>query len=309
MKVAIIGSRGFIGQHLTRHLLNETAHSLVLVNRTPAKVTGDHNRVVSRIADLTNSRSLTPTLEQADVVVNLAWPDDAAPSVWTAALAGALRSSGAKRLLHCSTAVVVGRSPDATIDETTVPRPVTAYERGKLEAETRLRDHLAGGTPLVIARPTVVFGAGGQNLVSLARALMRKQPVTDFARRALFGDRPMHLVPVGTVVRALVFLLDRDLPPHSVFQIAADDQPDNTYRGVERRLRIGLGLKEASSGIVLPPWILQTGLRLRGRSDTNPRRRYSAAALRACDFSGAEPVGAAIEDFGRWFARTASTSA
>ena len=301
MKIAIVGSRGFIGQHLTRHLLTQTSHSLVLVSRKSSPSPAGDERAVTRVGSLLEPISLATALADAEVVVNLASPVDAAPTVWARNLVAALRNSPARRVVHCSTAVVVGRTPDVFIHEATPARPVTTYERKKLEAERELLTHLPPQVALVIARPTVVFGAGGQNLVSLATSLVRRQVVRDLLRRVLFGDRHMHLVPVGTVARALGFMVDRELRPGSVLQIAADEDPENRYRAVERRLRIGLGLSPApEAGLVLPPAILHTALRLRGRSDTDPRRRYSSSALQTLGFSGGEPVGDAVETFARW---------
>ena len=302
VKLAIIGSRGFIGQHLTQHLLGETSHSLILVSRRQASP-AHAERAVTRVADLLDSRSVTDAVADADVVINLASPSDAPPAVWAGALAGALGATGARRLVHCSTAVLVGTTPDAFVDETTIPRPLTTYERAKLEAEKQLAVDLPAHVGLVVARPTVVFGAGGHNLVSLAAGLMRRDAFRDLLRRALFGDRPMHLVPVGTVARALAFMVDRDLPSRSVLQIAADDDRDNTYRAVECRLRTGLGLEPPPQrSVVLPSAVLHTALRLRGRSDFHPQRRYSSGALRALGFTGGESVGDAVEEFGKWFA-------
>lgn len=303
MIVAVVGGTGFIGQHLVTHLLAES-HEVVVVARRPGPaVTRPEPRLVVRHADVADPPALTAALAGADVVVNLTAPDGDA-AAWCESLAAAVLAAGARPLVHCSTAVVVGRTDARVVVETTPATPVTPYERRKLDAERRLTGLLAGRAPLAIARPTAVFGRGGENLVSLATALRDGGRLSATARRLLFDNRIMHVVPVGTVARALAFLAVR--PPTSgaeVFQISADDDPEQGYRAVEARLADGLG-------VALPPWppitlpasALSRMLALRGRSDTNPHRRYSGAALAAAGFTSAEPVGPAVEAFGRWFA-------
>lgn len=305
MTIAIIGAAGFIGRHLVAHLQANGLTHLVLVSRRHAD---DRSAVDPRLsyrrADLADVASLTDALADADVVVNLAWPGETTPpEVWCEALARAVLARDARHLVHCSTAVVAGRTPARVVTETALPRPVTAYERQKWQAEQLLTSHLRGRAPLTVARPTAVFGPGGQNLVALADALRRGGAVRGTLRRMLFGDRAMHLVPVGTVVRALHFLAAR-MPSAdgAIFHVAADDDPENTYRCVEGRLSKGLGVGQPPwPPLTLPAPVLSMALRARGRSDTSADRRYSGAALRAAGFVEACPVGPAVEDFGRWY--------
>lgn len=303
MIVAVVGGTGFIGQHLVTHLLAES-HEVVVVARRPAPTaTAGRPRLELRHADVADPLTLTAALAGADVVVNLTAPDGDA-AAWCEPLAAAVLAAGARPLVHCSTAVVVGRTDARVVVETTPAAPVTPYERRKLDAERRLTGLLAGRAPLTIARPTAVFGAGGENLVSLATSLRDGGRLSVTARRLLFGNRIMHVVPVGTVARALAFLAMRPSAAGvEVFQVSADDDREQGYRAIETRLAAGLG-------VALPPWppitlpaaALSGMLALRGRSDTNPHRRYSGAALAAAGFTADEPVGPAVEAFGRWFA-------
>lgn len=306
MTIAIIGAAGFIGKHLVTHLLASGVTQLVLVSRRhPDGRSADDPRLAYRRADLADVTSLTAALTEADVVVNLAWPGGSTvPTIWCEALARAVLARDARHLVHCSTAVVVGRTPARVVTEGTAPRPVMAYERQKWQAEQLLTSHLRGRAPLTVARPTAVFGPGGYNLVALADALRRGGAVRGALRRMLFGDRAMHLVPVGTVVRALRFLASRTpTADGALFHVAADEDPENTYRCVEGRLTTGLGIPQAAwPPLTLPATVLSMALRARGRSDTSADRCYSGVALRAAGFVDACPVGTAVEDFGRWYA-------
>ncbi len=299
MTYAVIGASGFIGQHLVSHLVETTSAEVIAVSRR-ASGTGSHPRVTWRAADLADAASLTAALADADVVINLAWP--AGPPSWSEDLARAVLAGKGRCLVHCSTAVVVGAAAEPTITERTVPLPRTPYEHVKLGVEERLANALKGRASLTIARPAVVFGRGGQNLVSLAHSLRSGGVAAITARRMLFGRRPMHLVPVETVARAMAFLAARRPAPDAaaIYQIAADADPENHYRAVEARLARGMGLDLPSwPPVTLPSAALTLALRLRGRSDTSSRRRYSSEALEAAGFTGGIPVGDAVEAFGR----------
>lgn len=306
MTIAIVGATGFIGRHLVAHMQAHSDVALVLVSRRP-RGDGDAGSrpLTHRRADLADGTALVDAFGNADVIVNLAWPGESMPpETWCEPLARAVLARDGRHLVHCSTAVVVGRTPAHVVTETTPPHPVTAYERQKLRAEELLTAHLSGRAPLTVARPTVVFGRGGRNLLALAEALRRGGGARGTLRRMLFGDRAMHLVPVETVAQALHFLATHAPPAgHGPIQVAADNDPDNTYRRVEHCLATGLGLAQTAwPPFTLPTALLSLALRARGRSDTSADRRYSGAALRAAGFVATCPVGPAVERYGRWLA-------
>jgi nucleoside-diphosphate-sugar epimerase len=307
MTIAIIGAQGFIGRHVVSHLLAHGVGRLVLLSRHPPSTTAAAGvpGTVWRRADLTDEIALTDALVDADVIVNLAWPGEAAdPEVWCGALAGAVLAREGRHLVHCSTAVVAGRTRARVVVESTPPHPVTPYERQKLRAEEVLTTRLGGRAPLTVARPTAVFGPGGRNLLALADALRRDDVARATVRRMLFGDRAMHLVPVETVAEALHMLATHAPPTEPVtLHVAADDDPENTYRCVERRLAAGLGLAQTGwPPFTLPSAVLSLALRARRRSDTSAHRHYSGEALRAAGFVTTCAVGPAVERYGQWLA-------
>jgi nucleoside-diphosphate-sugar epimerase len=72
----------------------------------------------------------------------------------------AARSNGIRRVVHISTASVMGPDPLDGADETWPCRPCgEMYSDTKLEGERRaLEHHRRTGSPVVIVRPTVVYG-------------------------------------------------------------------------------------------------------------------------------------------------------
>ncbi len=241
-------------------------------------------------------------------MVNLAWPgsmtDEEHLAVVTA-LRDVVVRRRAVRLVHTSTAVVVGRTPLPVVDESTPCSPVTPYERAKFKVERALSAAAEGMFPLTILRPTAIFGPGLQNLVSLVESLRHGSRFENYARSALFGRRILHLVPVETVAAALLFVSlahDRaDDRAERCYIVSADDEPGGDFRSVESRLRRQLGLRAALPAIPVPRIVLRAALRAAGRSDVNPTRIYDGTRLRASGFVPPVSLDVALDRYAAWY--------
>jgi nucleoside-diphosphate-sugar epimerase len=179
--------------------------------------------------------------------------------------------AGIRRLVHCSTATVVGGVRDDVITEDTPCEPRNEYETAKFRIEAFLQEKARAHFELVILRPTAVFGPGGRNLLKLAHDLTRGSGFVNYAKSCLFDSRRMNLVNIDNVISALLFLA---FTPHrmggDIFIISEDENPANNYRDVEKHLIKELGCKEYFlPRLPLPQILLSTMLKLAGRS--NPR--------------------------------------
>jgi nucleoside-diphosphate-sugar epimerase len=88
--------------------------------------------------DLREPESLRGFLEQGCTVVNLVYLRDVGEGENIAAITNLLeacKSANMRRLVHCSTADVVGRVLDNLVTESTPCRPVTEYGITKLKME------------------------------------------------------------------------------------------------------------------------------------------------------------------------------
>ncbi len=308
--IAITGAAGALGAHLIRRARRSGATSVrALVHRTslPADVADD--RVTECRGSILDPASLDRWLEPGCTVIHLAY----APSMPEAeqrraieALADACLRRGVRSIVHCSTAVVAGRTRSRVVTEDTRCEPATPYERTKHAIEETLEMRTRGRVPVVIARPTAIFGPGLKNLVSLADAVTRGG-IPSYLRASLFGERHLHLLPVDTVVGALMFLAANaptlaDAEPCAPrFIVSADTEPGGDFRTVERQLRRGLGVASAPPRLPVPAAALRIALRLAGRSDADPARIYDGSKLARAGFTGVVPLQAAIDEFAAWY--------
>ena len=195
MGVAVIfGGHGFIGRHLTCHLLDHNIVDRVVIadlNPFDPDVCTEKMRhwfqsdsVDFHRTDVRNPISLSIPAE-IDIVFNLAAihrePGHEAHEYYETNLPGAENVCRWAESVSCNTIVFTSSiSPygptERSKDESSVPTPETAYGGSKLAAEKihlvwQATDHAV--RRLVILRPGVVFGAGeGGNVSRLVKAVL-----------------------------------------------------------------------------------------------------------------------------------------
>ena len=245
--IAITGATGFIGEHLLDQLVYQGGFELrVLVHeKTSTKILNGH-KIRTIEGDLQNFETLKGLIVPGCTVINLVYLKECSKQENLSAitnLAEACVKAKINRLIHCSTASVVGMVPNETIDENTTCNPGNEYEDNKLAVEKLLLEKYGELFEVVILRPTAVFGAGGLNLMKLANDLYGGSRFVNFMKSCLFGSRTMNLVCVENVVSAIVFLIISSKSFDNEVFITSDDKfSKNNYRYVEdyllRRMKL-----------------------------------------------------------------------
>ena len=301
--VAITGATGFIGRHLVAALLREHVTVRALTRRRDlARATG---------VDWVEGTISSPTawgdlLVPGCILINLAYSGETAASAALAEaelMVEACAAAQVKRLVHCSTVSVYGRSATSLLDESSSCRPLNDYGRIKLAIERVILSSVAGRFETVLVRPSVVFGFDGDVLVKLAGDLIRQPQWLNYLRSSLFGVRHAHLVPVETVVAALWHCSQSpSIESGTVVVVSDDDDPLNNFQDVERLLMEGLGLSPYPlPRLPVPRQVLELLLRLLGRANVDTRTRYLCDRLRQSGFVKPVDLATAIQQFARTF--------
>jgi nucleoside-diphosphate-sugar epimerase len=308
VKVVVIGGTGFIGAHLIKALqADDRIESIRLLTR--GRRTGDsatHEKLTVIPGDILNEEVLRELIVENSVVINLAYLSEVPPSRNVELinhLLDACREKGAAKLIHCSTAVVSGRTFVSPLTESSPLHPFSEYEHAKLMLENRILDKETTGFERIIIRPTAVFGPGGKNLLQLANALTSGNVFKNYLKSCLYGSRTMNLVSVENVVSALRFLMFREpgLDRH-IFIVAEDEHPHNTFIGIESALMRALDVKPYPlPRIFFPQWVLSLLLRVLRKANIDPQRRYSSLALDQLGWVKQSDFDSRIENFARWF--------
>lgn len=301
----VSGGTGFIGKRLLSRLGAEGARARVLTRGTRPLVFGEPFR-----GDLLDRASLAGLVAPGSTVVHLAYlagADREQNLAATSHLIEACREGGARRLIHVSTAVVAGDSPDEAVSEASPCAPQNPYESVKLEIERRLLDGLEGRCEVVVLRPTAVFGPEGKNLVRLARQLMESSAGSRALRRAVLAHRRLNLVYVDTVVEAILHLARRDVAGlEDVYIVSEDDEPTNNYRDVADFLCAEWRLPPTPALPTLPPGLLKLAFAAIGKGTRTSVRTYDAQRLRRSGFVKPVPFHEGLRRFAASFSLSGS---
>ncbi|HYN08270.1 MAG TPA: NAD-dependent epimerase/dehydratase family protein [Vicinamibacterales bacterium] len=299
--LVITGATGFLGRHLVARLAPLWKAEIFAIGREPGAAPAGV-RVVR--GDLRDPAVFDGTIPPGSVVVHLAYDGEAGHDANVGMAVGLARAcvrARVERLVHVSTANVVGVRDEAWVTETTLSRATTDYQRTKLAVEDSLVRETDGRLVLVTLRPTSIFGRGGASLRKLARDLRTRFWAINYTRSSLFGRRPMNLVPVETCVAAIEFALSSARAAEDrLYLVSEDESPDNNFRDVERVLRMGLGLSDyPMPPLPLPAGWLRLALLATGRLVVFPATRFSGARLRSAGFLAPISFSAALDRFAR----------
>ncbi|MEV5574409.1 NAD-dependent epimerase/dehydratase [Spirillospora sp. NPDC052269] len=213
--VAVLGASGFIGSAVLRALAEHPVLLRAVARRPTARPLALPAVFEPITADLTDCCALTRAVDGADVIIYLlmdeggwrsAESDPAAERVNVGVmrnLVEILRATTAEQppptVLYAGSAGQVGPRSGSRIDGSEPDRPVLAYDRQKLAAETLLRDATREGVARGVSiRLPTVFGHG---------PVADRGVVATMARLALRGE-PLPLWDVGAVTRDLLYLPD-----------------------------------------------------------------------------------------------------
>jgi len=178
-RVLVTGGTGFIGRHLVERLVKRGDRVRCLIRRPFQQGFFDPLDVDCVRGDVLVPKSLGPALQDVDVVYHLAGrtlvlsPQEyVANGQGSRALAQACAGlTNPPVVVYVSSLAAAGpAADDRSLTEASLPRPVSAYGRSKLEGEQQFRA-VADTVPVTIIRPPSVFGPWDANTLWLFRTV------------------------------------------------------------------------------------------------------------------------------------------
>jgi dihydroflavonol-4-reductase len=179
MRVFITGGSGFIGGHLVESLVGRGFEVRALVHRSPLR---PHVKVETWQGDICNKELLTSALKGTNILFHLASALGSSAigrdefrrinALGTESVLESARSAGVGRVVHFSSAGVFGavRRGD-TAAESFPPKPITVYDRTKLDGEEAALRFAREGLDVVIVRPGWTYGPGDKRTFKLIKAV------------------------------------------------------------------------------------------------------------------------------------------
>jgi len=184
MRAFITGASGFVGSHLAARLVRDGWSVGALVHHKPIEAGGAGLELFE--GDIRDGARLAGAMKGADVLFHLASALGAARlgeeefrainAGGTRAALSAAREAGVKRVVHFSSAGVLGHVAEArAAAEDHALDPRDAYDRTKLEGEKIALEFAGGGADVVVIRPGWVYGPGDRRTLKLFRAAARRR--------------------------------------------------------------------------------------------------------------------------------------
>ncbi len=288
-QLSVTGGMGFVGRHLLSACSSNGDVALRLLTRDSSALECLQSQGVKICqGDLLKPESLEGFLLPGSTVIHLAYLRQGGSANVEAArnLARAAVRTGVKRLVHCSSAVVVGFSARGVITEATPATPRGEYQQTKHLIEEILRRELTPRVELAILRPTEIIGAGGEGLRQMINRLVEGPRYANTIRRVLLRSRRFNYVSVDNVVAALMLLAwSPAIRSGEIYHISDDDDPDNNYGAVEEIVNVALdeGRGRSAPRIALPPLLLSMLFRLLPDA-APPDRIYSSTKIRSLGY-------------------------
>jgi len=307
IKICIIGGTGFIGRHLINELQNGAYLGDVRILTRDERISTPLSSQFQIIqGDLLDPDSLSRFIIPDSTVINLAYLSGNSLNLnlkATENIVDTCLATRVARVIHCSTAVVVGCTKDNVINEDTACIPVTPYEKSKLEIENILIRRLNGKSELIILRPTAVFGRHGKNLIKIANDLLSMPYLITSLKTALFYKRRLNLVCVENVVSAILFLMQiNDRMDGERFIISDDDEIENNYYNIINLLANYFGHKPVKAFYIPYRYhILRLLLAASKKSNANAHRNYSSNKLFRLGFKKSIQFREGIRRFASWY--------
>lgn len=222
MNILVTGATGFIGSHLVKALLQEGHYCRCLVRATSKVDELESLGVELFYGDLTKPGSLQDIAKGIDIVYHLAAMghvsaiSEAAYQRFfdvnvngTKNLAEECCNDKVDKFIHFSSTAAMGLIKKPLVDETVPCQPSTPYQRSKYESEKIVERYWKErGLPVVILRPCMVYGPGGEGEFLKICRLIKKGVFPKVGR----GKNLTPMVHVEDVVQAAILARERGIP-------------------------------------------------------------------------------------------------
>jgi nucleoside-diphosphate-sugar epimerase len=230
----VTGATGMIGSRIARHLADRGFSVRVLARRGC-----NLPNVEVFQAGLADEQQLDQFLSCAEMVFHCAAELNDEATMHETNVGGTRRLIELARrhkvryFCHLSSAGVVGKVDQITVNETTLCQPQNAYEKSKWEAEKLFEKGIAG-CKVVILRPTNVVDC--QHPGELA--IVVDGSISSIVKAILKGGECAHLVHAEDVASAALHFIDLPIAssPRTYF-ISRDADPENSISHVWRMYR------------------------------------------------------------------------
>jgi len=228
MKVLVTGATGFTGKRLTEILLQKGYEVRVIIrNKSRFKIPKNGNLEIV-IGDLKNITDVDIAVKDVQIIFHVAAlyrTAGAAPQEYwdthvkaTENLLNSAHRNSVKKFIHTSTVGIHSHIENPPADENYQIKPGDIYQLTKWEGEKKAKEfHDKTGLPLVIIRPSAIYGPGDMRLLKLFKIASKKYSIILGS-----GEIFYHMVYVDDLANGLILAAESNITNGEAFIIGGD---------------------------------------------------------------------------------------
>ncbi len=229
-KILVTGGTGFIGSHLVEKLVKDGHEVRCLVRKTSNHSLLDKLGIEKIYGDIEDISSIDISLRDIDIVYHVIgvlgkWtvPDEIYLRIHVRGTKNILdsilkRDGGIDRLVHCSTAGVLGPISKLPADESYPYNPTNVYERTKVESEKLVIEYYNKyGVPITVIRPELVYGPRDLHTLKMFQTIKK-------GIFPIIGDGSSTLLPIyiDDLIKAFTLCIDNQNTIGQAYLIGGD---------------------------------------------------------------------------------------
>ena len=301
-KIIVTGGTGYLGKALVNTLSHEKNYEIRILTRNPNFDVDKFDNVELFIGDLLDINSFKNLLEEGAVVINLAYISGINSEDNIIAINNLLEACATAKILkliHCSTAVVVGDCSKKIINEEEPNNPLSNYSFLKLKIEDLIKAKKNRSFEAIILRPSAIFGNESINLRKLADDILKQRVITNYIRLCLFNYRRLNLVHISNVVAAFMYFInEKKCYNNEVFLLSDSESENNNFIQVQNLIVRKAGLFNFYKFFIpFPLIILKVILSIKKSDFISPVSDFSSEKIKNIGYKKVTSFENALDDY------------
>lgn len=219
--ILVTGATGFIGARIVEVLhLSKKRKVRASIRQWSSAASLGRFPVDIVLMDLMDKKSIEKALEGVTEIIHCAKGPEGVTAEGTRNLLDIALQKGIKKIVHLSTTEVYGDVSGEITEDTPFSYTGNEYNKTKIDAEKACWEYFEKGLPIIVIRPSIVYGPFSKNwTVRFAEMFLKDE----WGIYESYGGGFCNLVYIDDLVGAILTALDNDKAIGQAFNVVGPD--------------------------------------------------------------------------------------